>query len=182
MKKALNTHNKRKQLLFLGDSLIEYFDWADRFPEYDVYNLGIAGETVQGLSFRLDGIFRKVKDADMVLIMSGINSMAMGDAGIADIYRTIVQKIRQAYPSAGVVVNSLLPVLFPFIANEDIQRLNLELRQMAADEKILYLDIHSRFLDEKGRPVPALLMDDGVHVSGEGYSVWSGEIEKLLGL
>ncbi len=181
MKKALTTHNKRKQLLFLGDSLIEYFNWADRFPGYDVYNLGIAGETVQGLSGRLDGIFRKVQETDMVFIMSGINSMAMGDEGIADMYRTIVQKIKQAYPSAGVVVQSLLPVLFPYIENAEILHMNTRLKQMAADEKVLYLDIHSRFLDEKGMPVPAFLMDDGVHVSGEGYRVWSDEIGKFLG-
>lgn len=171
---------KRKRLLFLGDSLIEYFDWSERFPEHEVYNLGIAGETVEGLHFRLRDIFRKVKDPDMVFIMSGINSMAMGYEGIADIYRKVVQEVRQAYPSAKVIVQSLLPVLFLFISNEDIRHMNTRLKHVAADEKVLYLDIHSRFLDEKGRPMASFLMDDGVHVSEEGYRVWSGEIRKLL--
>ncbi len=171
---------KRKRLLFLGDSLIEYFDWAERFPDYEVYNLGIAGETVDGLYFRLKGIFRKVTDPQMVFIMSGINSMAMGGGGIADIYRKIVREIRLAYPSAKVIVQSLLPVLFLYIENEDIQHMNASLKQMAADEKVLYLDVHSRFLDAEGRPVAAFLMDDGIHVSDEGYRVWSGEAERLL--
>lgn len=173
---------KRNSLLFLGDSLIEYFDWSERFPEHDVHNLGFAGETVEGLHCRLRGIFRKVKNADMVFIMSGINSIAMGDKGTADIYRKVVQEIRQAYPSARVIVQSLLPVLFPFIANEDIRHMNGRLKQMAADEKVLYFDIHSRFLDEKSRPVTAFLVDDGVHVSEEGYRVWSDEIELLIRL
>jgi len=171
---------KRKQLLFLGDSLIEYFDWSERFPEHEVYNLGIAGETVDGLHGRLKGIFRKVKDPDVVFIMSGINSMALGDDGIADTYRKIVQELKQAYPSVKVIVQSLLPVLFPFISNENIQRMNARLKQMAADEKVLYFDVHARFLDEKGRPHAAYFMEDGVHVSGEGYRVWSGVIGKLL--
>ena len=172
----------RKRLLFLGDSLIEYFDWSERFPEHEVYNLGIAGETVEGLHGRLRGIFRKVKDPEMVFIMSGINSMAMGDEGIADIYRKVVQELKQAYPSAKIIVQSLLPVLFPFIPNEDIRNMNARLKQVAADEKVLYLDIHSRFLDEKGRPMTAFLTDDGVHVSDEGYRVWSDEIELLIRL
>jgi len=170
----------RRRLLFLGDSLIEFFDWAGRFPEHEVFNFGIAGETVEGLYSRLDGIFRNVKEPDMVFIMSGINNMAMGDEGIVGTYRRIVQKIRRAFPSASVIMHSLLPVLFPFIANDDIQRMNAELKQMAADEKVLYLDIHSQFLDEQGRPVPAFLMDDGVHLSEEGYRVWSDEVERLL--
>jgi len=170
----------RKRLLFLGDSLIEYFDWSERFPEHEVYNLGIAGETVDGLYFRLRSIFRKVTDPQMVFIMSGINSMAMGEEGIADIYRKVVREIRQAYPSTKVIVQSLLPVLFPYIENEDIQHMNASLKQMAADEQVLYLDIHSRFLDAEGSPVAAFLMDDGIHVSGEGYRIWSGETGKLL--
>ena len=170
----------RKRLLFLGDSLIEYFDWSERYPEHEVYNLGIAGETVDGLHVRLRTIFSKVHDPDMVFIMSGINSMAMGDEDIADTYRKVVQEIRQAYPSAKVIVQSLLPVLFLFISNDDIRHMNTRLKQLAADEKVLYLDIHSRFLDEEGRPMAAFLMDDGVHVSDEGYKVWSGETERLL--
>ncbi|MBI5632513.1 MAG: GDSL family lipase [Nitrospirae bacterium] len=170
----------RKRLLFLGDSLIEYFDWSERFPEQEVCNFGIAGETVEGLYSRLRGVFKGVKSPDFVFIMSGINSMAMGDEGIADTYRNIVREIRQAYPSAKVIVQSLLPVLFPYISNEDIRHMNASLRQMAADEKVLYLDIHAKFLDEEGRPVAAYLMDDGVHVSGEGYRVWSDEVGKLI--
>ena len=104
--------NKRKRLLFLGDSLIEYFDWSERFTEHEVYNLRIAGETVEELHFRLRDIFRKVKDPDMVFIMSGINSMAMGHEGIADIYRKVVQEVRQAYPSARVIVAESSPCAF----------------------------------------------------------------------
>lgn len=181
MKRAYSNHGKRNRLLFLGDSLIEYFDWSERFPEHEVYNLGLAGETVEGLYSRLRGIFRKVKDPDMVFIMSGINSMAFGDVvGIADTYRKVVKEIRQAYPSARIVVQSLLPVLFPFISNEDIRHMNARLGQMAVDEKVLYFDIHARFLEENGRPMAAFLMDDGVHVSEEGYRAWSGEIGRLL--
>ena len=70
---------KKKKLLFLGDSLIEYYDWAERFADYDVHNLGIAGETVEGLASRLGRILRELKAPDIVFIMSGINNMAMED-------------------------------------------------------------------------------------------------------
>jgi lysophospholipase L1-like esterase len=51
---------------------------------------------------------------------------------------------------------------------------------MAEEEHVIYLDIHSLLLEEGEKAVKAYLMDDGVHVSDKGYSVWSGEIEKYL--
>ena len=169
-----------KRLLFIGDSLIEYFDWERRFPDHTVHNLGIAGETVEGLASRLKGIIRKVNPPDMVFIMSGINNMALGSSGFIDTYRTVLQEMKRAWPSASIVVHSLLPVLFKFISNEDIRHMNVRLKHLAAGERVLYFDIHAAFLDAKGRPVAALLEDDGVHVSEKGYRVWSDEIEKLL--
>lgn len=182
MKRAYSNQGKRKRLLFLGDSLIEYFDWSERFPEHEVYNLGIAGETVRGLAARLGHILRKVKDPDMVFIMSGINSMAFGDEGIADTYRDIVRALHQAFPAAQFYIQSLLPVSFPFIDNEDILQMNVRLRHIAAEEGIRYLDLHTLFTDQKKLPIGRYLMDDGVHVSEEGYRVWSGEIGRLLSI
>jgi len=169
------------RLLFIGDSLIEYFDWAGRFPGHTVYNLGIAGETVGGLRSRLKRIMAHIQPPDKVFIMTGINNLAMGDDDILDDYRAIVRAISSLYPAAAIYVQSLLPVLFPYITNEDIGKMNAKLRDMAAEQGSVFLDLHAEFLDEKGRPVPAYLLDDGVHVSDTGYRVWSAELERLLG-
>ncbi|HDH01537.1 MAG TPA: GDSL family lipase, partial [Nitrospirae bacterium] len=48
-----------KDILFLGHSLIEFFDWQTRFPDHRVASLGVAGETVEGLLSRLDGIIKE---------------------------------------------------------------------------------------------------------------------------
>jgi lysophospholipase L1-like esterase len=171
---------QRKKLLFIGDSLIEYFDWVKRFPDHEAYNLGIAGETVGGLRARLGRVFAHIASPDKVFIMTGINNLAMGDAEFSDAYRDMVRDISAAYPSAAIYVHSLLPVLFPFIANEDIRDINLRLREMAMRQGVFFIDLHARFLDERGRPRAAYLLDDGVHISDEGYRVWSAEIARLL--
>jgi len=169
-----------RRLLFLGDSLIEYFDWAARFPDHDVYNLGIAGETVDGLQRRLRNIFSRVHAADHIFIMSGINNLAMGDEDFIDAYRESVREISSAYPSAAIHIQSLLPVLFPYISHDQIRHMNSRLCSMASDQGVSFLDVHRVFLDGKGRPVSAYLLEDGIHVSEEGYRVWSAEIEKLV--
>jgi lysophospholipase L1-like esterase len=66
-------------ILFLGHSLIEFFDWQKRFPAHTVRNLGVAGESVEGLLSRLDGIIKTYPEADLIFIMTGINNIAMED-------------------------------------------------------------------------------------------------------
>ena len=171
------------RLLFIGDSLIEYFDWQDRFPKNSVYNMGVAGETVEGLYSRLQVVYTQVDTPDAIFIMSGINNLAMGHRKFITTYRKIVRGLKKQYKSPKIpkiFVQSLLPVLFPWISNEEIRDINLQLKKMAEAEKAAYLDINSLFLDREGKAVANYLLEDGVHVSEKGYRVWSDEIEKHL--
>jgi len=168
------------RLLFIGDSLIEFYDWERRFAGHEVFNYGISGETVEGLFSRLKGIIEKVVNPDFVFIMTGINNMAMGDKDFPATYRKLIGQIKAKSPSSKIFVQSLLPVLFTFISNDDIREMNIELRKIAEEEDIFCSDIHAVFLDSSGSPKKSYLLDDGVHISEEGYRAWSAEIEKLL--
>ena len=168
------------RLLFIGDSLMEFFDWQARFQDHAVDNLGIAGETVEGLKARLDRVMGRIAPPDAIFIMSGINNLAMEDRGFIPAYRDIVRRLRQRYPSARIFINSLLPVLYPFISNDDVRESNRQLSTLAADEGVDYLDVHGRFLESDGRPRAAFLLDDGVHLSSEGYTAWSEMVVEAL--
>lgn len=168
-------------LLFLGDSLIEYFDWQKRFPGHDVLNHGIAGESVGGLFMRLERVIALCPDADTVFIMSGINNLAMDDTDFVGIYERIVRRLTSAYPHARIFMNSLLPTAVDFIDDGTIKNINADIEGLADGEQTLYLDIYSRFVDEEGRLVRDCLAADGLHISEKGYEVWAGEVEKVMG-
>ncbi|RJQ45231.1 MAG: GDSL family lipase [Nitrospiraceae bacterium] len=167
-------------MLFLGDSLIEYFDWQGRFPQHNIVNLGIAGESVEGLLSRVMRIRERYSDADMIFIMSGINNVAMGDTEFIEFYRIILEKLFAAYPKAKIYIHSLLPTVVDFIPDESIRLVNNSLLELARQSGVEYLDIFTRFLNTKGRPVREYLLDDGVHLSSHGYSVWSKVIEGII--
>ncbi len=175
-----NRDHSRQRLLFLGDSLIEYFDWQGRFPGCEVHNLGISGETVHGLHGRLGRVLGRITTADHVFIMSGINNLAMGDNDFIETYRSVIRAIAASYPSAAVHIHTLLPVLFPYIPDDEIRLVNTELCAMGSEAGAHIIDLHSAFLDEEGRPIDSYLLEDGVHVSEEGYRVWSEIIENLM--
>jgi len=160
--------------------LIEFYDWERRFAGHEVFNYGIAGETVEGLYSRVGSVLEKVAKPDLVFIMTGINNVAMDCGDIQGIYGRVIDVIREKTSSPRVFVHSLLPVLIPFISNSDIRRINAGLEKMAAEKNVDYADIYSLFLDSAGNPKSSYLSEDGVHLSEQGYIVWSAEIEKLL--
>jgi lysophospholipase L1-like esterase len=51
---------------------------------------------------------------------------------------------------------------------------------MANQHGMTYLDLYSLFLDKEGGPDPELYEEDGVHLSGKGYTIWSRAVEDFL--
>ena len=168
-------------ILFIGHSLVEFFDWQGRFPAHRAANLGVAGELVEGLLSRVDKITAQYPAADLIFLMTGLNNIAIDDYEFFDPYGEIIRKLAAAYPSARIIVNSMLPVRFEFISNESIRNANAALKKIAKAEGVEFLDIYPLFADAEGMPAPDLLADDGVHLSGKGYAVWSGAIDAVIG-
>lgn len=166
-----------KEILFIGDSLIEFFDWAARFPGHRVQNLGRAGETVEGLLNRMNREIGGWPRFDYVFIMSGANNLAIEETGFIAEYREIIRKFQAQSPGAKVYVNSILPMLLQWIPPEMIKYTNKYLRELAAETGATYLDIHSLFLEAGVREC---LLEDGVHISEKGYEVWSKAVEEVI--
>ena len=174
----------KKLLVFIGDSLTEYFDWQNSFPGCEVLNLGVSGETVEGLLVRVDRILPAIqkggRDPDFIFVMTGINNIAMEDYEIMASYRAVITAIAGSFSKSRLVIQSILPVRIHWIDNTIIRQLNESLKQMAKDFKAEYLDLYSIFISAGSEPKKECLLDDGVHVSDKGYEVWSAAVEEYL--
>ncbi len=169
----------RIKLAFIGDSLTEACDWQHRFPEYDVRNLGISGEPIEGLINRvLEGYFSGDKP-DMLFVMTGINNLRRGDHAIADRQERLLSVLHRSLPDTMIVIQSLLPVTM-WVPLSVIEELNADFRTMARDFSMEYLDLYPLFLAADGNADAACLEEDGIHLTPEGYRRWSGEIERFL--
>ncbi len=167
-------------LVFIGDSLTQWFDWQGRFPQYVVASLGISGETIEGLLARLECIRSQVDNPDYIFIMSGINNIVNEQYRIVEPYREVVRNLTNWYKKSKVVIQSILPVDVQWINNNIIITTNLNLEKMAVEFASRYLDIYSAFVDSNGNPKKGYFSDDGVHLTNMGYLVWAYEIEKML--
>ncbi len=169
-----------RNLVFIGDSLTGWFDWQRRFPAYTVTNLGISGETVEGMLERRDRIRAQIHDPDVIFLMTGINNIAMEQHDITGPFREIVRNLTTWYKKSKVVVQSILPAELVWINNNIIKDTNRCLEQIARDYGAEYLDVFSLFVDSHGSPKSKYLQEDGVHLSSKGYDVWTNEVERFL--
>lgn len=169
----------KKQFLFIGDSLIEFFNWQQRFPDREILNFGSAGETAEGLLARLPGIIRRFEAPDLVMLMTGTNNLAMEDYGFLLTYEKIIELLKKNYPRAAIVMSSLLPIDLYFLG-EAVPRVNKRLKNIAREKNSIFLDLYPLFLGEDSRPVRDYYEADGVHLSERGYQVWAAALERRV--
>ncbi|MFC1524515.1 GDSL-type esterase/lipase family protein [Thermodesulfobacteriota bacterium] len=170
---------KSRKILFIGDSLIEFFNWPRRFPVHQVWSRGRAGETVAGLLSRLPELGDDVWP-DLVVIMTGTNDVGMENFGFISVYGALIDALQKNWPEAEILINSLMPFHLDWITESTVPRMNEKLADLAREKGICYLNVYPLFLDQQGRVIGGLFLEDEVHLSDEGYRVWSGALERFL--
>ncbi|HYA87052.1 MAG TPA: GDSL-type esterase/lipase family protein [Nitrospirota bacterium] len=165
-------------IIFIGDSLTQWFDWEGRFPGHRVMNLGISGETVEGLLARRAYIHALVDNPDLVFLMTGINNILNGQNDILLPYREIIRNLTTWYKQSKIVIQSILPVALTWISNNVIEDANRRLMELAREYNAEYLDVYSLFVDAKGNPIREYLSEDGVHLANNGYKTWADAVER----
>jgi len=189
--------------LFFGDSITygEYDGifggWVDILKRYALqqfhegngdelilFNLGIGGETTEGLLKRIPHELnaRNSADGNIVFLSHGANDLAVKEgvqivdpekfksnmsAAIAyakeysnEIYLVSILPFSQKID--GVVVSSGKKRI-----NEDVVVYNKILKDLAAEHSLGYIDFYSAFLEDK----EILLSADGVHPNEKGYGM-----------
>ena len=102
------TPSPRGPLLLLGDSLTEAGPWEEAFPDLEVMNAGVRGDTTADVAARLDDVVA-VRPATVV-VMAGTNESRR--ATVEQVVRgleDILFHLRHELPDARLVVCSVLP-------------------------------------------------------------------------
>ena len=187
---ALATATGEKRVVFLGDSITDYWKLPNYFPGKPYINRGVDGQTTPEMlvRFRQDVIDLHPK---VVVVLAGTNDIA-GVTG-----PTLNEDIEANYASMAelarahrirMVFASILPVhnythdaeeSFALRPRDRILALNKWLKDYCAKNGFVYLDYFSALVDERGmlkRP----LADDGLHPTDAGYKIMAPLAEKAI--
>lgn len=170
-------------ILFIGDSLTEWFDLRHHFPDLHLVNEGIAGDTTYGLLERIDAIMSI--PAAKIFLMIGINDILNGFQAddIIENLQLIMEDINTQSNRSKLIMQSILPVNESMVGgksqfNATIRHVNTAISEYCLDCRVHYLDLHSCFLD--GNELNRMLTTDGAHLSEEGYLLWAKKLRALL--
>ena len=174
------------RVVFLGDSITEFWALSGSFPGKPYVNRGISGQTTPQilLRFRQDVIALKPR---VVVILAGTNDIAenTGPTTLAAIEDNLASMVDLAKRNGiRVVLSSLVPALrYPWKPElapvEKIRALNDWIKDYAAKEGLVFLDYHSAMANDK-RGLRAELSEDGVHPNQAGYAVMAPLAEKAI--
>lgn len=168
----------KKALVFWGDSITDWGDWAELLNFKKAINRGIAGDNTYGLRARLDEVLRH--DPKKLFILIGTNDInkKIPVANIIDNYKKIILEVKRRSPRTSIYVQSVFPINNQLIGrqyyigtNEQIQELNKALQVMAAGLDVRYVAVYGQLLDAREQ-LDARYTYDGLHLSGLGYQAW----------
>jgi len=186
---------KENRIVFIGDSITDYWKLADYFAAgkpYVVLNRGIDGQSTPQMlvRFRQDVIDLHPK---VLVVLAGTNDIAgvTGPTRNEDIeadYASMAELAR--VHNIRVVFASLLPVYnytpeskesFALRPRERILALNHWLMDYCAKNGLVYLDYFSALVDGQ-EMLKRQLSDDGLHPNAAGYKIMAPLAEKAIAL
>jgi lysophospholipase L1-like esterase len=181
-------HRDNIELLFVGDSITDWFSnaprptglavWDATFGPLKPANFGIAGDTTQGVLWRMQNGELEGFKAKLIVLMLGTNNINRNPVDeIVDGDRLIIEEFKKRQPQAKVLLLGIFPrnadPANPLRAT--IKEINSKLAGLADNNKVFYMDIGDKFLTADGT-LTTEVMADGLHPTAKGYQIWADAI------
>ncbi len=179
-------------VLFMGDSITDFW----RSPQepfagkavFDKYfgnlkaaNFGIAGDTTQGVLYRLQHGEGQGFSPKAVMLMIGTNNTGRNTAAeIAEGIGAVVLELQKDFPKAKILLLGIFPRSVPNDpVRATIAEINTSIARLHDGDRVNYLDIGSKFLDAGGN-IPKDVMSDALHPTAKGYEIWAEAVKDPL--
>jgi lysophospholipase L1-like esterase len=179
------------QIVFIGDSITDLYPLDSYYADLHLacYNRGIAGDVTQGVIDRLDVSVFDISPSKIVL-MIGTNDIGGGISNekIIENYRIILDKIKENQISAELYFVSVIPQNKDLESytdlnvdknNQAILKINAKIKELCQEYGCTYIDLHSLLLDESGY-LKKECSDDGIHLNGLGFDIWTSILKPYL--
>lgn len=174
-------------VLFMGDSITDWWRTtgkdvlAKTWGDLNIANFGIAGDTVQGVLYRLrDGEGEGFQPKAIMLMIGTNNAGGASSAEIAEGVGAIVLDLRTRFPQAKILLLGIFPRADPGSAlRNTVLGANPIIAKLDDGKNVFYLDIGGKFLAPDGT-LPSDIMPDKLHPNAKGYGIWADAVKDKL--
>lgn len=171
-------------VVFVGSSSIVRWKLAEAFPSLGprAINRGFGGSVIADAVKYVDRIVVPYQPK-IVVLYSGDNDLvtASTPGQIADQYTQFLSRVRAGLPQARIVVISIKPSVQRWAQLEKARAANAIIkRECDARTGVTFVDVETPMLTAEGKARPELYVEDGLHMTPEGYKIWNALIGPLL--
>ena len=177
-------------LLLHGDSITDWWVQNEEnkavfekyFGNIKTANFAVAGDTTQGVLWGLHNGEGQGFQPKAVMLMIGTNNTGGSTAPeIAAGIGAVILELRTNFPDAKILLLAIFPRGMPGDAVRDkIAQVNKLIARLDDQKRVFFMDIGSKFLDEKGVFLPESFRPDNLHPQARGYDIWGQAVQARL--
>lgn len=171
-------------VLFVGSSSIVRWDVAKWFPDLVTLNRGFGGSQIHEVTYYAERIVIPYHPR-LIVFYAGDNDIASGATPeeVLKRFQEFVTRVRASLPSTPIVFISIKPSLARWHLIESVRRANQLIQQYCQenpDLKLIFVDVDQPMIGPDGKPKPELFVKDGLHLSEDGYRLWTELLRPVI--
>ncbi len=170
------------QIVFVGSSTIVDWDAARYFPDLRIINRGLWGSALIDSTRLVDRIVLPYEPR-LVVVYAGDNDIDGGQTSedVTVQFERFVRTIHARLPQTRIVFIGIKPSPSRWLTIDRARETNERIRTLAGrDDRIAYLDVDGPMLGWDEKPRRELFLADGLHLSAQGYQLWTTLLRPLL--
>jgi len=172
-------------ILFAGSSSIRLWETLEEdMAPYSVIQRGFGGSKLSDMVVYAERIVDPHPCKAIVIFIANDISGGEKDKSpeeVAGLFRILLKTIRKTHPDTPVFWIAVTPSPSRWKVWTEIQQASGLIKNICDNQRNTYfIRTDFAFLGENGKPIPELYRDDNLHLSPEGYAVWTEIIKKEL--
>ncbi|MGY8815449.1 MAG: GDSL-type esterase/lipase family protein [Gammaproteobacteria bacterium] len=168
-------------IVFVGSSSIKYWSTSNAFPNLPIINRGFGGSHISDVIFYYD-IVVKPYSPSTIVFYAGDNDIADGKTPqrvLVD-FMSFVDRVRVDSELTNILFISIKPSKSRWHIWPEMEEANkLIMEYISKQINIIYVDLASPLLDNKGQPMD-VYVDDDLHLNSYGYQLWNEALRPHL--
>ena len=170
------------EVMFVGSSSIRGWDLKKSFPNQDYLNRGFGGSHIADSIHYFDR-FIAPRRPQIVVFYAGDNDIASGksvDQVVSD-FEQFVRHVTKQPQSGKLVFVAIKPSLKRWAIYPQMAEANQRIQEICdADDRLFFADIAKPMLGKEGEPLEKFFVDDGLHLTEQGYQLWTKIVRRSL--
>lgn len=170
------------EIVFVGSSTIVSWDPARYFPDLKIINRGLWGSALIDTVRFVNRIVIPYAPR-LVVVYAGDNEIDAGytSEDVAIQFERLIKAVHSELPQTRIVIIGIKPNPQRWLTIDRARTANEAIRRLCGrDDRVAFLDVDGVMLGWDERPRKELFLDDGLHLSAQGYQLWTTVLRPLL--